>query len=493
MTYSAIWQLLLFKIYGEIGRLLHPCTVTKELLKKQLPESITVEEVFDKIRLKQKEIARRLNITILPSDREPGFIGQAALFEVLRNMEQDFTFYMDNVFDKQRTMWMDGFGLLHTLGSLFQIRRYFDCPPIDLVRYLLEPLNPNSITILFDKNWLHRVMTNVHALQPFMPYNKDSYEVLKHLVKIQDVRGLNVSRISDWTGKTRRESSKLFNVMVSCGLIHYSCVVFKNTGIVRTVSKRTAPSKTLTEQDNLCTSLKDGRDYFLNFEFKRRESVDEKFHDFAGQVCNIGHFDVEEKVWKIPKTIPEVTSITDLYSLFHNSELTIPKSESIMTERDLFYIALLQSMPMEIYPMKQEESIHRIAKGCDIPRKEVKQGMRNIHRKNMIRHQYSFIISHCRQFLYVVFDDSPEKSIQLLGKILPSVPVIYVSVSADLGYGLLAITFPEYLACDVRQVIHLALNETDANAELFVVKSFKRGDAANLLALIPDDVSSSSK
>ncbi|MHA2425123.1 MAG: hypothetical protein ACXAEF_10065, partial [Candidatus Thorarchaeota archaeon] len=57
MTYSAIWQYLLTRSYGEIRSLRHPCTVPIELLKKQLPPKFDHKDIHKKIRIKQKELA----------------------------------------------------------------------------------------------------------------------------------------------------------------------------------------------------------------------------------------------------------------------------------------------------------------------------------------------------------------------------------------------------------------------------------------------------
>ncbi|MHA2426008.1 MAG: hypothetical protein ACXAEF_14555, partial [Candidatus Thorarchaeota archaeon] len=442
------------------------------------------KDIHKKIRIKQKELARRFNIPLLPSDREPGYIGQAALFEILQNARCDFSLYIEDYHNKQIKMWEEGFGLLHILGTLYEVRKYFECPPLDLVRHILEPLNPNTITILWDQNWMHRVLTNAQAMKPYLPYDEMSHTVLKNLVRVQDSRGLTISQVVNWTDLSRKQANRLFDTMTTCGLIHSYVPVMKNLNLSYKVEKNTSPSSEMCEQETLCTSLDDGNDYFLRVSYIHSKNAGKQDINISGLVCNIENYIVEEREWKVPRDSPDVNDILELSKLYHNSDMTISINNRKITRRDLFYVALLQSMPMEVYRKKLDECILRISKGCKIPRKEVELGLRNVLRKNLVRSQYSIIPSHDRHFLFIHFDDEQRKTLDMLGRILPRVPVAYLHSNHSFDYGLVGVVFPTYLACDAREVIQSAVAKSEVNTEVFSLKSFKRGGTANLLRII---------
>ncbi|MHA1908315.1 MAG: hypothetical protein ACW98Y_13535 [Candidatus Thorarchaeota archaeon] len=486
MSYHAIWQFLMKKTYGDYDFLVHPCTVPRETLRRHLPKAISVEEAIAKITLKQKELARRLNIPILPSDRQAGFIGQSALYEILQNGRYDLSMYFDNIFETQKKMWVEGFGLLQSLASVCYIRRYFNCPPLDLVKYVIEPLNPNTITILWDKNWMHRIITNIQSLSPFLPYNNDTYDVLMKLVRIQDARGANPSRVAEWTGKTRRQATRLLDVMSMCGLIHQYILEPKNTGLVRKFSKNTSTSKMIPFIEILCTSVDDGADYFITSTCDFKDPHDNKCLTTESFACNIENFNLEERFWSLGKPDHVANSIDDIYSLFHNSDCTVPENTKPITNRDIFYIAMLLSMPVENLPKKKSEAVRRISAGCGIPLDEVELGVRNILRKNLIRNLNTFIPSHDRQILFVLFDDTKKKTIPFLGKIIPSAPMTELKANDDMSCGAVFTYYPSYLSCDMRLHVESTLSECDVNGEIFIMKNFKRTGTAHLLSLIQD-------
>jgi hypothetical protein len=82
----------------ESRTLVHPNSMTKEQISEMIPQRFNVEETLNLLPAKQKEIARRLDISQLPRDRPPGLLGQAALFEVLRDNGFDFKSYLDNFY-----------------------------------------------------------------------------------------------------------------------------------------------------------------------------------------------------------------------------------------------------------------------------------------------------------------------------------------------------------------------------------------------------------
>ncbi|MFW9894118.1 MAG: hypothetical protein ACFFFO_18080, partial [Candidatus Thorarchaeota archaeon] len=131
------WQIVDKRTYDTKVSLVHPCHMKKNLLRKLIPRRFNVDEVLDLLPLKQKEIAKRLNIAKLPSDRPSGMLGQVALFEVLRNKGFDFKIYLDSFWKQWYRSQSEEYTLLYALGYLYYIRRFFGYQPIDLVKYLV--------------------------------------------------------------------------------------------------------------------------------------------------------------------------------------------------------------------------------------------------------------------------------------------------------------------------------------------------------------------
>jgi hypothetical protein len=487
MTYPAMWQYLFEKTYGDFNFLLHPCTVTEEILSRQLPESVDIQEVLKRIPTKQKELAKRLNIPILPSDRQPGFMGQAALFEVLREMDVDFSFYIDDQYETLLKLWLDGFGLFCILSATSYAREYYAYEHIDLVKHFFEPLNPNTIVLTFERNWMHRVLANWVSLHPIVTDNTAALGVLKHVVCSQDGWGPTVSRVVNWTGKTRKEAKRLIDVMSVCGLLNFYRLVLKNVGIVKTVTTSTSPSKTLASLELHCTSLNDGQDYFISFSDYREKLSDRDCLDRYAISCNVENIDPHDHLWQVKDSVPVMTKIEDLQKLFHNSDHTIADNTIPPTARDLLVAAVFLSMQMEYIPGKREHVIRRLVDGCGIPREEANLAVRNVLRKHMICDSYSIIVAPDREAIAIHFDDSPTKTVPALSMIVPSLPMMEILSNQSFSHGYVFAYMPTYLSCDVRDIIESSLSDFDVNAELFVFKSYKRAPSASVLSLIQEE------
>ena len=89
------WGILSRRMNPHEGTLEHPSSMTEVQISDHIPRRFNIDEILKLLPAKQKEIARRLNISKLPSDRPSGMLGQTALFEILRNKGFDFKSYMD--------------------------------------------------------------------------------------------------------------------------------------------------------------------------------------------------------------------------------------------------------------------------------------------------------------------------------------------------------------------------------------------------------------
>jgi hypothetical protein len=231
------WGVLVNRIYGAYPTLVHPCNMKKKLLSELIPRGFKRDEVFEQIPLKQKEISRRLNISQLPSDRPSGMLGQAALFEILRNKGFDFKSYVDDFYANWERSHLEGHVLLITLGYLYYVRRVFGFPPIDLVKFLIEPITSYQLAIQWDQNWETRIKMNIFSLMPVNESNRKIQQVLTHLMRSQDGWGATASRVMKWAGVSRTEAAHLLEIMRSSWMEHWYRIVSKNVGTVKVLTK----------------------------------------------------------------------------------------------------------------------------------------------------------------------------------------------------------------------------------------------------------------
>ncbi|MHA1136840.1 MAG: hypothetical protein ACTSSE_10165 [Candidatus Thorarchaeota archaeon] len=486
-SFDALWAYRISTHFDEsTPSLIHPFRLSPEILKKQVPEKVDLNHLLKVAGQKQKELARRFNIPNLPSDRQPGYLGQAALFESLRLSGYDLSFYIDDLSTKQKKMWVDGFGLLHTLGMLCYCRRYFNYEEIDLVHPMLEPITQTSIGVVWDKNWMQRVVSNLLNLRPNIPCDTDSIQILKHLVRIQDNWGLTVDRVMEWTGRKHGAAKRLIHIMSACGLVHLYNYVSKNTGIVRTFTKNRFPSKDIVSEELLCTSLNDGQRYYIVTKDEFKDSTTGQYCEIDATAFNIDNYDLQNREWRFGEEA-NAKDADDVKKLLHNSDFTIPDNSISPTPRDLLFLALFHSIPIEHNPRQNNKVMNHLVQYHDIPKKDVELGMRSLFRKKMVSNYYSAPLSHDRLIMFILFEDSIKRTASFLGRIIPIVPKISLRSNFDLTYGCLYLRYLQSFSQKVHDIVESAILESGVNAETFLVESFNRTDTASLLELIPDD------
>jgi hypothetical protein len=472
---------------GGYPNLVHPCNMRNEILKELIPPTLNTEEVLELVSIKQKEIARRLNISKLPSDRPTGWLGQTALFEILKEKGFNFKSYVQD----WPTQWFRsqalGFNLIMSLGYLYYIRRFFGCQPIDLVKYIIEPISDYQFAMTWDDNWVQRIYHNILAVTPNYLPNKHIHKILSELMLIQDKWGATVNRVMKWTGLSRRDATHIRNVLRTGWCEHRFRIVSKNTGIVKVLTKSKSKWKKVPSFFAVCTSLDDDEDYFVSVTDIFKKDAEEKYFEWEGANTNVELFDLKDQIWKLGSSIT-AKNVDDILALIQNGEHTIPDSDIPPTSRDLFLMALLLAMDTTHHAKKNQEIMEWLTVGYGVPAEEAEKGIRNILRKNMLRNQYTHyaIMGPDREMLTILFDDKSEKVIPFLGEVLPSIPFFWIRTDPEMGYGHLFEYHPTHLSKDIRNLIESSLREHDVNAETLVTKSWTFGYPGSLLRLIPD-------
>ena len=314
-NHSTIWESITERTYGSYDHLIHPCRADKRILQRYLPESMKPDEILPLVQEKKKQLAKQYNIKKFPPDREPGFIGQAALFAVVQETIDDLSYYFNSVFERGDNTWLEGFGLFDTLIAFTQIRRLMGFDDIDILQAIFESRSPSKVIIKLERIWMYRLFTNISSLIPRITDNEITCEIMKNLVKVQDARGLTIGRIRKWTGLSQRQA-KFFRVIVAgTGLVHRIRLVSKNTGIVRQMKMNSSLSKHLSAEDLLCSSWKDSEKCFGSVTYHWRDEVDNHF-DFEAYVHNIENYNHSLKSWIIPDHPSTIRSLDEINHLF---------------------------------------------------------------------------------------------------------------------------------------------------------------------------------
>jgi hypothetical protein len=474
------------RIYGDFDHLVHPCRVPEQLLRKFIPESVEVGEFLQSVNLKKKELAKRFDISRFPPDREPGFLGQAAMYEALRESDVDLWYYHTGPYERGDASWFDGFGLFDTLIGFNRLMDYYGLNEVDIVGQIFQSITPTEVILKHEKNWFYRVFTNIVAVAPKVYQNPNARLAARHLTRVHDSQGPTVARVSRWTGLNRREAKILCGVIGSSGIVHLQRLVSKNTGIVATMSKERALSKEICAEDALCAPVNGEADCFVRVSYEFRSNIDGEFLDIEAQAHNFDNYDANRGRWNVLMGEGESRSVKDIYGLLSCGDHLFPKKGGHATERDIFIIALLNSMYVEHKPNWPKEQLQWLVRGFGVPQDEAERGLRSINRKRMVRHLYSFVVSHDRHRLLILFNDAAEKTIPLLGKIIPLPPVVNLRANEVMTYGMLSAFYPPYLADTITESVAEAIAEEDVDAQVYEVKAWKQAQTANLLSLIDD-------
>lgn len=483
LTHSTIWELITNRTFGEYYHLVHPCRTDVTLLEKYLPDSYKAEEILPLVQQKKKILAKQYRIKDFPPDREPGFLGQAALFAVIKENVEDLSYYFHKTQIFGEDQWLEGFGLFHTLIGFTQIRRMMGFDDVDILGAIFETRSSSKVIIKLEKIWLYRLFANISNLTPRVTDDETACEIMKKLVKIQDGWGLTVARVKDWTGLGQRDAEFYHSLVVGLGLVHRCRLVSKNTGIVRNLDLNSSLSKRVNAEDLLCSSLSDSQNCFASINYRKRDEV-EDFYEFEAYIHNIGNFDHQAKEWTISNQHLSVLSTQEIFKLFSNSDLTIPEDDTVSTNRDLLFIALLASMPVEYHPNWKGDIIKRLVKGCGIPQREAELGYRNVFRKNMVRHAYTFVVAGNRRQLLIVFKDSMKKTLPFLTSVIPSAPQAVFRGNWDLTNGMMYIYYPQNFSERIEHFITETIRDTDVNASAYDVLEYKHAETSNILSLI---------
>jgi len=473
----------------ESRTLVHPSMMTKEQICDLIPKRYDVDEILSLLPAKQKEIASHIDISLLPRDRPPGLLGQAALFEVLRDKGYDFKHYVDGFYRNWDYGGPKANALIFLLGYIYYIRRFFGAPELDLVEFVLRPQKLHQLALTWDENWVVRIFMNSTIHIPNNLTNKHIHQIVGKLVSLQDGRGMTVHRAMKWTGASRAEVSHLLDIIRSSWVEHRYRIVSKNTGTVKVLKKSKASNTTMPSFHSSCTSFLDNEDYFISMNDMFREDIKGNFLEFEAWNTNIERYDPKDDNWKLSPSVYSAKTVEDIYALLKTGDHHVPANNIPPTRRDLLFIALLTGMETSHHPGKKSEILRWFTKGYGIPKEEVEPGIRNVLRKNMVRNQYTHygIAGKDREYFIVLFNEKNSNTIPFIGEVIPNLMWFWLQTSAEMDYGLIFSSHPTYLSPKLRSLIESSMQEHNVNGEILLIHSWAYGQPGSILQLVLDE------
>lgn len=485
-----VWGIMSRRLNADTPRtLLHPSKMTKQLINELIPRRFNVDEILSLLPEKQKEIAHRLDISKLPRDRPPGLLGQAALFEVLKDKGFDFKTYLNDFYHNWDYGGPKANALIFLLGYIYYLRKFFGSEKMDLVKEFLELQQLHQLALRWDENWVTRIFMNSTRYIPNNLTNPKIYEIVKRLVGLQDGRGMTIGRAVKWTGASQDEASHLLDIIRSSWVEHRYRIVSKNTGTVKVISKSKASNKVVPSFQSSCISLRSNEEYFISMSDVFKKDAEGKYLEMEAWNTNLELFDQKDNRWKLSPLKYTAKTIEDIYAILKTGDHKVPKNNIHQTRRDIVFIALLTGMETSHYPKKRQEILRWFTKGYGIPKSEAEKGIRNVLRKHMVRDQYTHygIAGNDRRFFCILFDDDSKRTIPFLGDVLPNIMWSWFQTNTDMSYGLIFASHPTYMSSDLQNLIESSIQENGVNAEIFLIHSWSYGHPGSILQLVSSD------
>ena len=484
------WGILSRRMNTDTPRtLLHPTKMPKQLISELIPQRFNVNEILSLLPAKQKEIAKRLDISKLPRDRPPGLLGQAALFEVLRDKGFDFKSYLNDFYHNWDYGGPKANALIFLLGYIYYLRLFFGSPKLDLVKEFLGLHQLHQLALRWDENWVTRIFMNSTRYIPNNLTNPQIYEIVKRLVELQDSRGMTISRAVEWTGASRSEASHFLDIIRASWVEHRYRIVSKNTGTVKIITKSKSSNNVVPSFQSSCTSLKSNEDYFISMSDVFKADADGKYLEMESWSTNLNLFDQQDNKWKLSSTKYSARNVEDIFAILKTGDHNLPENKIPPTKRDIVFIALLTGMETSHFSKKRQEILRWFTKGYGIPKDEADKGIRNVLRKHMVRDQYTHygIAGNDRRFFCILFDDNNSRTIPFLGQVLPNIMWAWLQTNNEMSYGLIFASHPTYMSSDLQNLIESSIQENSVNAETFLIHSWSYGQPGSILQLVADE------
>ncbi|MHA2022985.1 MAG: hypothetical protein ACTSWQ_04925 [Candidatus Thorarchaeota archaeon] len=465
---------------GTESDLIHPLTLSETQLQEIIPNILDASEIKKQLTVKQKDIAHRVNISKLPSDRPPGFIGQAALFEVLSEMSCDFSFVLDNELLTEKFLF---FKLLALSQFSAELLGYGE-NQVSVDAYF-EPWDEGRRSDRQIKIWRDRILTIYfyRVQQQFDFYrNADVREIIEQSLKLKDKRGLTVSRIVEWLNCPKSKAKEMHKIFRSFSLVHRIFQMnLPKTGLVRTIQEyEKIPANVNIEfwfrGKNVQT---DTTSFLVGILDWKTESNSNAMELEAGRL-SFDNYDKDRLRLNHPQTTSPNKTTRDLNELFTFSNLTYIDRSVKLSDRDLFYLGVSRFASFNALTYDE------LSKILEINISDIEDGFRNIFRKQLIRSIFKSNSSALGDLIVIKVQGSDLAIVSFVGQIVQMAPTSSFRVSRDFSYGYLWHNLPKYLTEDFIEQVQKKAIENDVLVSIYKITKFRPYHLSSIMSLMDD-------
>jgi hypothetical protein len=361
----------------------HPLTIDRNELLEMLPDGIDVEEILKLTRAKQKEIAKNVDINKLPVDRTPDYIGQIALYEVLRCTDYDTAY----VVERSEYEWdPSGFTLFHLLLRQHFVNKELGYEDIDLISGLLEPREGHQEQIRFEELWLDRLYRNLGTVLEKMNYmeHKLLQKTVENLLRVFEWKNVSTNRIREWCDCSRDQAQRLKALLRGIELRKYFSTCLTNLGLVKSITKGKRNPSPRIYNFLRCTDVRSENTEYISSTLNFPSETSE--YCLINQVFSINTALYSDKLkrWTLRCTLTENKSLGECEKIQFLPDYYLEGNKRI-SQRDVFftafYLSLATSYTVDMLPCSIEEYTSHYT---GLKKDECAKGLRSIRRKNLI-------------------------------------------------------------------------------------------------------------
>ncbi|MFW9844316.1 MAG: hypothetical protein ACFFEV_07060, partial [Candidatus Thorarchaeota archaeon] len=455
-------------------KLCHPLTTDKTILRTFIPKELDIDEILKLTRLKQKELAKEIDFNTLPVDRNPGYIGQIALAEVIREFEYDTSYVArisEYVWDKS------GFTLLHQLLRQHFINTELGYGDSDLISGLIKSKEGHQEEVRYEQLWLDRVMRNTGKLFLQVDYmrNKLLRVFGERVMGDRKWTKISTSYIQKLCNCSRNQARRLKAFLTAFQFNRIFSPFAPNLGISWSFSKTVKRPASNVANLIQCSNLENSTKEYISLTLDIPSRIDTPLLDYGLKSMNLTLYDERSEMWTLKQSLSNATSFKDC-SLFRSEIDSNPINKNHnVNQRDVFLSAFLLTLDLptiEMMPCSLEKYVSHY---CRLDTEEVERGLKAVRRKNLIATEYE---SHPLLPEYDIIQsssqDSPKKIIPYLTSMAESTPAtsFVVSEQADCFFGWICI--PKNLLKDFLLMEKTFQDTYDLEREIHAVNQFQR-------------------
>ncbi len=471
-TDHEIWKTIGY--YISSPHLRHPANTPHNILKQLLP-NLEIDEILLQVSSKQKEIAHRVDSSQLPSDRPPGFIGQAALFAVLRERNADFSYYLNVSLDEL------GFSFFRYLANASYIMQFLDYPLTeDIILPFFTRVDESRHSARYEDMWYDRINRIYEGsfLGSIDFFRSNQYrDVIENLVGATRHNSLNISNISKWVDCSRRHANLLYNVITRSGSIFRGFIpVLKKLNLTRTMEEGTHGTDSSLELSMRCRHLATQKPTSFYGRLIDFNETDLPLYSIEGEKLNTNLYSRDKKRWEMSESYLEINTMQSLLDCFN--KITPMNTTPIkVSSRDMYAIGALR-----IFRGQSIETF--LTDNIGLTANESHNALRNVFRRGLVIPIYRPQRFGPHRVIFAILSGSSRDVIRSLGQIIQVVPYSTVRFSETGSDAYLFSYIPDTILTQALEALKLINENYDTFDGPYELEHFKSSNFSSILNLI---------